>query len=154
MFSYFKSRKLALLLGVMLVLTAVASSASIQHHPFSEIFPPDINLDFGGKDIENVSKIEASNVSPRNSDIIFEDAGEVPTLRWDESAGEWRFNGVILNMNGNNINDISTLNSGGVTLNTGGDIVGASSIIATASLESDSGTVTTSGTGMCIGDQC
>lgn len=128
MSGHVEAGKIAALLAFLIALTAVVSSASVQHHPFSELFPPDIDLDFGAQNIDNVSDISTDTVSPVQSDIVFRDAGNAETLRWDNSAGEWKLNGVDFNLKGNNITSIDTLHfQQGMTINgsintTGGSV--------------------------------
>lgn len=109
--------KLVIFSLLVLTLTTVVSAASVQHHPFSELFPPDESLGFGGNDIENVSSAELSEIVPDQSDIIFRDSGDISTLTWDESAGEWRVNGVDLNISGNSVTDIGSVDGGGSAVN-------------------------------------
>ena len=99
------SFKAAFLALTIILFASAATSASVQHHPFSELFPPDQDLNFGGYDIKNVSRIKGEVITPLQADIVFEDAGRVPTLRWDNSETEWRLNGSDFNADGNNIED-------------------------------------------------
>lgn len=84
-------------------LTVFVSAASVQHHPFSEIFPPDDNLNFKGQDILNVSKIEANYFVPNESDIVFRDSGDIEVLRLNSSSGNWVYNNSNIDLNGQNI---------------------------------------------------
>lgn len=99
------SRRSKAVLAAVLIASATAtvSSASTQHHPFSELFPPDVNLDFGGKDIKNVSTLETATIIPNSSDITFKDSGNVEILRYNDSGADWELQNSDIDTNGNNI---------------------------------------------------
>lgn len=93
-------------IAVFLLLVAfsgLAVSASVQHHPFDQLFPPNQDLNFGGQNAENISELETARIVPNSSDIIFRDSGGVNTLVWDNSKTEWRIENSDLNLSGNNV---------------------------------------------------
>ena len=174
-----KRAKVAIAAGAVIVLTAAASSASTQHHPFSELFPPDQDLDFGGQDIQNVSQLETGIVTPNQSDIVFRDSGDVEVLRWNYSSNQWDFQNSDVHLNGNYIEEVddivfnggSNTNSGLIIPQSGNgmlgvynDTGGSTPIMeweSTGTVEVPSGNIdtkgnniTSSGGEMCIGEYC
>jgi len=100
-------KKLAIAIGTILLSLALATAPSSQNHPFSEIFPPDQDLGFGGKNIENVSQLEAASIRPEASDLSFRDSGNLDTFIWDSSNRAWRFKNSDLDLDKNNIENVS-----------------------------------------------
>lgn len=101
----------ALLLVSIIGFTVLAAAPSAQHHPFSELYPPNVDLDIGGKDLVNVSKLEAEILQANSSDIYFQRAGGSNALWWDESQAVWSFEYTVnlssnLNAGNNTISDV------------------------------------------------
>jgi hypothetical protein len=87
--------------AILLALTGLATSATLQNHPFSQIFPPNSALDFGGQDVANASRVETAVIEPNASDITFKDNGNVDILVYDDSQGRWELVNSNLYLGGN-----------------------------------------------------
>lgn len=109
--------------AILLALTGLATSATLQHHPFSQIFPPNTALDFGGQNVANASRVETAVIEPNASDITFKDSGNVDILVYDGSQGRWElvnsnlYMGGTLNMAGNRITNVGAPSSSGDAVN-------------------------------------
>lgn len=108
---------------LLLALTGLATAATLQSHPFSQIFPPDEDLGFGGKDIKNVSRVETGVVAANQSDLLFKSDADVTVLRYDESQARWELvnsdfylEGEI-DMNGNRITGVPAPSDPGDAVN-------------------------------------
>lgn len=69
--------RLTVSVSLLVIMSTTALAATVQHHPFTQLFPPDENLGFGGYNVENASEIETEVIRANNSDIIFQKSGGV-----------------------------------------------------------------------------
>jgi len=102
------AKKLSLVFLTLLV-TGSAMSA-VQHHPFSEIFPPDTNLDFGGQAAENVSRVQIRDGFVLDG-FSLRDQGNNHVFRLDSSDSEFEVKSTDINMTGNNIEGSGNITS-------------------------------------------
>jgi len=77
--------------------------SAVQHHPFSEIFPPDTDLNFGGQKAENISTVEVQSGFILREDYLG-DQGRNYGLEFDDNGQKLRLVGSDLNLSGNKIN--------------------------------------------------
>ncbi len=87
-----------------LLLLGFVGAQAAQHHPFSELYPPDENIDFGGKNLTNATQIETGSIIANDTDgnITFRDSTGVKTLIWNSNAVRWEVVNSDLDLNDNN----------------------------------------------------
>lgn len=66
---------------ILLAATVTTTAATVQHHPFSQLFPPNEDLDLGGKDVENASEVETEVIRANDSDIFIRNSGNIDIAR-------------------------------------------------------------------------
>lgn len=108
---HFRTSKLFLIMLLMVCTIPLASSASSQHHPFSEIFPPDTNLGFGDQALENASSLELQN-GFNFTDYTIYDQGNTKLLEWNQSTSKWEVRNADLDLNSRSITNLATPTSG------------------------------------------
>lgn len=90
---------------LILLITGLAASAT-QHHPFSEVFPPDSDLNFGGYNAENISQLGLQNGYVLSQYSLM-DEGNNYVLRLDPSTEQFKVIGADLNLSNNQIVGLS-----------------------------------------------
>jgi hypothetical protein len=107
----------------VLSLSAVAPQPP-QSHPLSEIVPVDTDLNMSNYNIENVSSVRLNsgigNPGFLVSGFTITHPGDAQELVLDYQNDEWDIISSNLNLNSNNISQISFLNPGASDLSVGG----------------------------------
>ncbi len=96
-----ESKILMTLLGISLVAVA-AAPASEPNHPFSQIYPVDVDLNMSEKDIFNVTEVDLAGGLIFSGDWI-KTPGGASLLGWNSSSTELELNNGNLDTNGNSI---------------------------------------------------
>lgn len=94
--------KTAFLAGVLILAAAMATAPSVQHHPFSEIFPPDQDLNFGEYDAFNMTELDLADGLIFTGNVIRNSGNSLDVIRFLDTGSIEVPSGNI-DMKGNNI---------------------------------------------------
>lgn len=117
------SRTALAILTVFLLVGSVTAPQPDQSHNLSEIHPIDVNLNMSDRSIFNVSEFKVRDGLQLNG-LTVEDDGDIDILRWDTNNNEWDLpssNVDALNLNGNSILGVGSLNGCGPNQYLSGD---------------------------------
>lgn len=116
-----KYRYLALTILTSLLVSAAAAPVS-QHHPFSELFPPDQNLNFGGESLEGASSIETGEIvvnGTGSGDFQLRNDQNNNILNYDKSQSLLNVENSDLSVTGGTL-DVNSPSTTGRVLDVGG----------------------------------
>lgn len=117
--------KLLLLSFTILSLTGLGLTAVSQHHPFTELYPPDVNLDFGSQSAYNLSEVNIGNGITIGKNAIKDSGGNERIKINPQGEGDIQIPNSDLNFSGGTITGVKDLKfEGGTSIGDGLDFSG------------------------------
>lgn len=127
--------------AVIILTSMTMAQQPPQSHPLSEIYPVDTDLDMEDYNINNLSQLSLNDGSG-NTGLVLDDysiSGEGDAQRFvlDYQNDVWSVENSGLELNGNNLSLVDTLNPSGGVLSLGGDLdLGSGSVDSVSSINS------------------